>query len=125
MLLTFSLPGFEGLIKDNIKQHSFRSDKHNRWKVGNTIQFWMGNPRNVHAKIKPRQFGTGICSRVVPAEIYPGKNEIIIDGNIFNNTQVLNQIAINDGFESWEEMKTFFTEDFVGKIIFWKGVVNI
>ena len=33
----------------------------------------------------------------------------------------LDAIAINDGFENWEEMKTFFTDVFVGKLIFWKN----
>lgn len=33
MLLTFTKPKFEGLIKENIKQHTIRVDKNNRWKV--------------------------------------------------------------------------------------------
>ena len=123
MLLTFSKPKFEGLIKENIKKHTIRADKNNRWKVGNTIQFWNGNPRNVHAKNKPHQFGSGFCERILPIEIYPSKNEIIIDGYKHNHSEVFSKIAINDGFENWEEMKTFFTEDFVGKMIFWKGCV--
>ncbi len=123
MLLTFTKPKFEGLIKENIKQHTIRADKNNRWKVGNSIQFWNGNPRNVHAKNKPHQFGSGVCSRILPIEINPFENEIIIEGYKYNNTEVLNTIAINDGFESWEEMKTFFTEYFEGKMIFWKDCV--
>lgn len=123
MLLTFTKPKFEALIKENIKKHTIRADKTNRWKVGNTIQFWNGNPRNVHAKNKPHQFGNGVCERISHIEIYPSKNEIIIEGYKYNNTEVLSKIAINDGFENWEEMKTFFTEDFVGKMIFWKDCV--
>lgn len=123
MLLTFTKPKFEGLIKENIKQHTIRADKNNRWKVGNSIQFWNGNPRNVHAKNKPHQFGSGVCSRILPIEINPFENEIIIEGYKYNNTEVLNKIAVNDGFENWAEMKTFFTEVFEGKMIFWKNCV--
>lgn len=123
MLLTFTKPKFEGLIKENIKQHTIRADKNNRWKVGNSIQFWNGNPRNVHAKNKPHQFGTGVCSRIEPIAIYPNENKIILVLEEITNTECLNAIAINDGFESWVEMKTFFKEDFVGKMIFWKDCV--
>lgn len=123
MLLTFTKPKFEGLIKENIKQHTIRADKNNRWKVGNTIQFWNGNPRNVHAKNKPHQFGTGVCSRIDRIAIYPNENRIIIADFSVSNTVVLDDIAKNDGFENWEEMKTFFTEDFEGKLIFWNNTV--
>jgi hypothetical protein len=122
MLLTFTKPKFEGLIKENIKQHTIRADKNNRWKVGNSIQFWNGNPRNVHAKNKPRQFGTGICCKVVPIHIYPNNDAIICDGYGLSISEI-ESLAINDGFESWAEMKTFFTEDFVGKMIFWEDCV--
>ena len=40
---------------------------------------------------------------------------------VFGAKGELDAIAINDGFENWEEMKTFFTDVFVGKLIFWKN----
>lgn len=123
MLLTFTKPKFEGLIKQNIKQHTIRSDKNNRWKVGNSIQFWIGNPRNVHAKNKPHQFGTGVCSRILPIEIYPTQDLILIEGYRYETNEILDRVSINDGFENWQEMKTFFTNNFVGKMIFWKDCV--
>lgn len=123
MLLTFSEPKFESLIKQNVKLHTIRADKKNRWKVGNSIQFWSGNPRNVRAKNKPHQFGTGICSMILPIEVNPFENEIIIDGYKYNDTEVLNSIAVNDGFENWEKMRNFFTEVFEGKMIYWKDCV--
>jgi hypothetical protein len=123
MLLTFTKPKFEGLIKENIKQHTIRADKNNRWKVGNSIQFWNGNPRNVHSKNKPHQFGTGVCSRILPIEVFPNQNLILIEGHRYETKEILDRVAINDGFENWEEMKTFFTEDFIGKLIFWKDCV--
>lgn len=122
MLLTFSKPKFKDLIKQGIKRHTIRKDKHNRWKVGNSIQFWLGNPRNVHAKNKPHQFGTGVCCKVAPISIYPNNDAIICDGYGLEMYEI-EYLAIHDGFESWEEMKTFFTEDFEGKIIFWKDCI--
>jgi hypothetical protein len=50
MLLTFTNPKFEKLIKERIKIHTIRADKRNRWQVGTKIHFWRGNPRNIRAK---------------------------------------------------------------------------
>jgi hypothetical protein len=123
MLLTFTKPKFEGLIKQNIKQHTIRADKHNRWKVGMKIHFWLGNPRNTRGMNKPYQFGVGVVERIEPIQIYPNKDLIIINGYEFKHSQELKNIALNDGFESWEEMKQFFTENFVGKLIIWSNCV--
>lgn len=143
MLLTFIKPKFEGLIKENIKQHTIRADKNNRWKVGNSIQFWMGNPRNVRAKNKPYQFGTGVCSRIEKIEfrwwktenekLYPNsfddvENEKYCD--VYLNDEVLKieevqALAINDGFEDSIEFFKFFNENFVGKLIFWNKTIWI
>lgn len=123
MLLTFTKPKFEGLIKEKIKQHTIRADKHNRWKVGMKIHFWNGNPRNTRGKNKPYQFGAGIVERIEPIKIYPSKDLIVINGYEFKHPQELKNIAVNDGFENWEEMKEFFIEDFVGKVIIWSDCV--
>lgn len=133
MLLTFTKPQFKNLIKQGIKQHTIREDKNSRWKVGNSIQFWMGNPRNVHAKNKPHQFGTGVCSRVETIRMYFDLAEdwqtdsVKIGNDIFLKTKdELNAFAVNDGFENWSQMKLWFDNEdkmFVGKIIFWKDCV--
>ena len=64
MLLTFTKPRFEQLIKDCVKVHTIRADKGNRWYIGTKIHFWLGNPRNTRGKVKPYQFGVGEVSRV-------------------------------------------------------------
>lgn len=56
MLLTFSKIQFIDRIISGQKVHTIRDDKFNRWKVGNKIHFWFGNPRNTRGKIKPFQF---------------------------------------------------------------------
>ena len=132
MLLTFTKPQFKDLIIQSIKQHTIRADKNNRWKVGNSIQFWMGNPRNTHAKTKPYQFGGGVCSRVetifihlqMSAKDFP--DTVKIGETILDSKEELNTLAINDGFDNWEQMRIFFKNEdncFSGKIIFWKDCV--
>lgn len=129
MLLTFTKPEFEDLIKDGIKKHTIRADKGNRWKVGNSIQFWRGNPRNTRGKVKPRQFGTGVASRVetirmdfaIPED---WQEDVVYIGNDIKlkSDEELNALAINDGFKNWSDMKHWFINEdmqFVGKIIFW------
>lgn len=129
MLLTFTKPEFENLIKDGTKKHTIRADKNNRWKVGNSIQFWLGNPRNVHAKNKPHQFGNGDCVRVENVKmLFREEHELTMSDVVFvGNTQLsgwteLTSLAKNDGFSSWEEMKKWFdnpNREFQGKMIFW------
>ena len=129
MLLTFTKPEFEDLIKDGIKKHTIRADKGNRWKVGNSIQFWRGNPRNTRGKVKPRQFGTGVASRVETirmdfaiAEDWQMDSVRIGDDIYLSKLEELNALAENDGFENWSEMREWFDNDsrqFFGKIIFW------
>ena len=133
MLLTFTKPQFKDLIKQGVKQHTIREDKNNRWKVGNSIQFWMGNPRNVHAKNKPHKFGDGVCSRVETIRMDFAMPEdwqedvVYIGENIKLETlDELNALAVNDGFENWSQMKHWFVNQdmqFFGKIIFWKNCI--
>jgi len=121
MILTFSKTKFEQLIKDGVKIHTIRIDTSNSWKVGKKIHFWVGNPRNTKAKNKPHQFGTGKISNIEPIFIDTINNYIIINSVKFDSKIELDKIAINDGFENWEEMKSFFPNIFYGKIVFWKS----
>ena len=121
MLLTFSRDSFVEAIKAGKKIHTIRKDEKNRWKEGNTIQFWRGNPRNV--KNNPYCFGTGKCTDVGYINIYPTSNRIEIsfyDSKwiTFSDINALNDIAVDDGFKDWEDMKTWFKEDFKGKLIY-------
>ena len=75
MLLTFSKPKFESLIKDEVKIHTIRADKGNRWKVGTKIHFWLGNPRNIRAKVPPKAFGYGYVKEIKEIEFHWWKPE--------------------------------------------------
>src|SRR5690606_26596688 len=131
MLLTFTKTQFKDLIKQGIKKHTIREDKHNRWKAGNSIQFWMGNPRNVHAKNKRHQFGNGVCSIVdtirmdfsIPEDC---QNDRVYIGYeiVIKTKEELNDLRVNDCFENWEQVKLWFdnpNRQFIGRIIFWKA----
>ena len=131
MLLTFTKPRFEQLIKDCVKVHTIRADKGNRWYIGTKIHFWLGNPRNTRGKVKPYQFGVGEVSRVETirmdfacAEDWQQDAVYIADDIKLKTAEELNALAVNDGFESWSQMKHWFVNDggqYFGKIIFWKN----
>jgi len=121
MILTFTNVIFEQLIKDCVKVHTIIADIGNRWQVGSKIHFWRGNPRNTKSYNKSYQFGTGEVSRIEKVKINPHLNYIVIDCVEFRAKGELDAIAINEGFENWKEMKSFFTYVFVGKLIFWKN----
>lgn len=123
MLLTFSKIQFIDRIISGNKIHTIRDDKFNRWKVGNKIHFWFGNPRNTRGKIKPFQFAIGEVQRI--ENIFMDlKNDIVLIGyDILKSTNELNTFASNDGFDSWNKMKLWFdnhNKQYYGKIIFWK-----
>jgi hypothetical protein len=131
MLLTFSKTTFRDRIISGTKVHTIREDKHNRWKVGNKIHFWMGNPRNTMGKTKPYQFGLGEASRVEDIlmdfailEDWSTDTVYIGDDIILKSYDELNALAENDGFDDWEQMKLWFDNPdrlYSGKIIFWKN----
>jgi hypothetical protein len=132
MLLTFSRLQFKDRIKAGIKVHTIREDKHNRWKVGNKIHFWLGHPRNTRGKTKPHQFGIGECSRVETirmdfAVLEDWQPDIVYIGDdvVLRSKDELNALAENDGFDDWIQMKNWFDnpdQQFFGKIIFWKDL---
>jgi len=130
MLLTFSKPEFITLIKKGVKLHTIRDDKHNRWKAGTKIHFWLGSPRNTKGKIKPYQFGVGEVLRVETirmdfAILEDWQPDVVhIGACLLNTTEGLNELAIKDGFENWLQMKKWFFNfdgQYFGKIIFWKN----
>lgn len=117
MILTFSDERFPELIKNRVKINTYRKDLNNRWKQGNKIEFWLHNPRNVD--LHPYQFANGLMLSVDRALILPSRNIIQIEENIYRAKSDLDELAIKDGFENWEHMKTWFTEDFNGKRLTW------
>jgi len=130
MILTFSKTEFVNRIKNGMKVHTIRVDKHNRWKIGMKIHFWLGNPKNNRGKTKSYQFGVGEVLRIEFITMLFANNEdwqqdfVKIGEDIILITKdELNALAENDGFDNWEQMKNWFENSdnkYVGKIIFWK-----
>lgn len=124
MILTFSKKEFETLIKSGVKIHTIRVDKYNRWKVGRKIHFWLGNPRNTRSKNKPHSFAIGEVLKIEQIQIDFACDVVYIGNNRLDKIEQLNELAVNDGFENWLQMKKWFENDsgnFFGKLIFWKN----
>lgn len=120
-------------IKKHTKIHTIREDKHNRWRVGNTIHFATG----VRTK-NYKQFGEDVCRSVQSIMIkhrggkymclsfdnetgvwIDGELRFTITGIIHNGTDFMNLLAKNDGFKNYDEFFQWFNKDFQGKIIHW------
>lgn len=84
------------------------------------IHFYEGNPRN-----GGKAFGTGEVKHIHPIIIDPLENSIHVHNTIteeikfIKNPDYLNAFARVDGFQDWEEMKTFFPKRFEGDFIDW------
>ena len=106
MILSYSVQGFPDKILEGIKKHTFREDEEARWKPGRNIEHWWRNPRNKH--LGPYEIKKGTCCHVSDAVIMKHHSfqqlVICIDGLFYPAEQV----AINDGFNSVEEMEQYF-----------------
>ena len=125
MILGFK-PIFPEPILKEIKIHSIREDKHNRWKKDRKIHMATGvRTKNYHCfkedvcrgtqKIKIRLLDAPLCI------------EIYIDGEIRYNSLIPDKdrsffiwsLSKNDGFDSINDFFKWFNTDFDGKIIHW------
>lgn len=131
-LLTFQRP--------KPKLHTIREDKTDRWKPGMMIDFFINVRTKDMFRFAPRvpviSLQTIKITRTdhLSLNCYPGQmwiqNIFIggiqfkrafmvqIDGAIINHS-TLNELAINDGFDSLDDFFNWFCDDFEGKIIHW------
>jgi len=107
---------------------SIREDKTNRWKLGNNIHFIINNRT-------PNRFQFAPVVKLVSTQKIeinyidkPFKEvDVYIDWrfiystytDIYLHSNLMHQIAINDGFDSIEQFFNWFNKDFTGKIIHW------
>lgn len=111
------------------KLHTLREDPNDRWYAGRGIQFAINPQSKNYFQFAP----TIPCVSVQPIQIkemlmtssshcYPTKNDRImvieVDGIRLKRTQI-EELAINDGFESAEQLFAWFNKDWEGKIIHW------
>lgn len=105
------------------KYHTIRKDSNNRWKEGNNIHFVINN------RTKDRfQFAPVIpCITTQRIDInysalsglFPKFRPFVhIDDRVLDDNEI-EQLAINDGFDSVDDFFCYFNTDFSGKIIHW------
>lgn len=109
----------DAILKCYPKIHTIRTDKKDRWKVGNKIHFVINNRtknRLQFAPVIPVKFIQEIeITYWMGCGDYPA---VTIDGQSLKNREV-EILAQNDGFDSVEDFFKYFDSDFTGKIIHW------
>jgi hypothetical protein len=133
-------------ILDGQKVHTIREDEKERWKVGNEIHFCTGG------FTPGRIFHEGKCVATIPfsvkwATIGDNENikqatvsigalqswftlgvdqyELMKKGKDFGYigcSEIIKQLAENDGFDDIGQFFGWFNDDFTGKIICWEKV---
>lgn len=105
------------------KIHTIRTDKKERWKSGNLIHFVINNRTPNRYQFAP----VLKCVSTQKIKIYYWYNpktekfddpDVYIDDKLLNFPQV-EELAINDGFESTKDFFAYFNTGFSGKIIHW------
>jgi hypothetical protein len=121
MILSFSEDKFKERILSGVKTHTIRTDRTERWKKGQVIHFWRGNPRNTKATPKPHQFHECNCRSVqsfeMTFELDIHNIEVKIDNRFISDNEIL-ELAIADGFDSIEDMTNWFFGQLDGKNCF-------
>jgi hypothetical protein len=124
MILSFSKEEFKERIMEGVKIHTIRTDRTERWKKGQKIHFWRGNPRNPNTETKPHQFHESACTSVQKININFKESgiNVVVDNNLLTPDQTL-ELAKSDGFSNQTEMMAWFQErhpnGFKGRLIHW------
>lgn len=102
-------------ILNGIKITTIREDKHNRWKVGRTIQHSLGVRTTRYEK-----FMDSVCTHIQTIVIDSFNRSVLLDGEYILAYRI-KEIAINDGFDSLDEFYNFFEgkQDTPMKLIHW------
>ena len=115
---------FNTFLVSKPKLHSIRDDKPNRWKAGNNIHFVIGNrtkERYLFCPIIPCISVQKIKIEWIQEEINLTSMQIQVDDKQLNCVEIEN-LSINDGFDSLQRFMEWFNEDFEGKIIHWTNL---
>ena len=118
MILSFPQDRFMDRIISGTKIHTFRTDKTDRWLPGKKVHFWRGNPRNKGSYF----FAESRCILTLNARISDIEKGVWIKS--IGQVHDLDQLATDDGFDSWEEMKNFFPPEWTGKLIAWSHEIT-
>lgn len=114
--------GFE--IVHNPKLHSIREDKHNRWKQGKKIHFYIGSRTKNAFQFAPVVECKGVQNIEIIHTDWQTKIGVFecfsvsVDERILSFEEI-DALAKNDGFKSIPDFLSWFNKDFKGKIIHW------
>lgn len=101
------------------KLHTIRKDEKNRWHAGRLIHFVINNRSKNQWQFAP--VIPCISTQKIEMVWRNGVFLVYVDSKLLNNKQTLH-LALNDGFESEEELRSYFNTDFTGKIIHWTNL---
>lgn len=116
----------EKLIKNNVdligdytpKVHTIRVDSKRRWKVGNKIHFYYNSRTPNMFQFAPVVTCTGVQKISIKWSRRRDKVSIMVDGRNLSSEE-REQLAVNDGFSSYEDFLIYFNQDFNGVLIHW------
>ena len=119
MVLPFK-PQFVPKILSGQKIHTIREDKGNRWKPGRKIHMATG-VRTKNYKCFKEATCVSVQEIVIDWFAYGAKHrpDVRVAGRSLYAAEVM-QLAYNDGFDSMQAFFEWFSEDFIGKIIYWE-----
>jgi hypothetical protein len=114
------------------KIHTIREDKKNRWKVSNKIHFVINNRTKNRFQFAPilkvksiqkfeikyQYLKEKTIASVFMDEVLQGE-VILINCVIKTSSFTVDNISLNDGFESTNDFLEWFSTDFKGKMIHW------
>lgn len=115
---------FVAPILAGTKIHSIREDKHRRWSTGKAIHMATGVRQPTYSCFK-KSTVTGIQHVFMSVEI--DGLHISVNCREIENHFEKQKLAINDGFESWEQLEDWFLplvekeegKVFTGRLIHW------
>ncbi len=121
------------LYKSIPKIHTIREDKHERWKVGNIIDFYINNRTKQAFRFAPRIPVVNV--QEIKIYWFGNSRELIFSktSNKYDNVEVvidnkslsikeIERLVMNDGFDNVADFFSYFNEDFKGKIIHWTKI---
>ena len=100
------------------KRHTIRRDSKKRWKLGNLIHFYIDTRSPLQYLFAP----VIDCISTQKIEIIYNRGKIrvyINERQLPLSPSKVEELAINDGFDSVDDFFEWFNEDFTGKIIHW------
>ena len=105
------------------KKHTFREDEKDRWRKGRLIHPYYFNRTKQAFQCAPIMKCTGI--QHVSIIYFKGSPLVMIHNENDSYTvddSLVDQMAINDGFNSVDDFFKWFNKDFHGKIIHWTDI---